>query len=634
MTGPLLSIRRGSRVYGPSRVGSARVTALDEIDIDIRRGEFVAIVGPSGGGKSTLLSVLGLLDELTSGEYRIDGALTSGLSDRRRTRLRSRTMAFVFQAFHLLERRQVIDSAELALLYQGVARTERRRRAADALAAVGLAAKGEAESADLSGGQRQRVAIARAMATANPVILADEPTGNLDTTAGEAVLDQLDALHRRGATVVVVTHSESLARRADRVIRIEDGRIVDNPSPADAGGNRGAAVHEAAGIGSVRLDGRGLRIGDLLADALRSVLSRRLQTLALLATVAIAVGMMVVTLGVASSARAQVSGSFDARANREVSVTTQSNEMSLADAVRRASDLAGADDVAALSDHGDVSVTSPGEALSVSLHGVAGDLASATRSTIRWLGGGVRELRDNQVLLGASLAAQLRLPPIELSPEVLIDGRPCVVVGTIEVSDRYPLLAGEVVASETTANHFGPPNQTDVAIVTAAGAAAQVGEYAPLALDPRHPDDYLVHVPVDPQSLRQDVEAGVQTALTAFTVLMALVAAFAVSSTLTMSVVSRRSELGLRRAIGGRARDVGMLVAAEASFVGIVGGAVGLVLGVLCILGFTIAQRWLPVFDVWLIPLSLVAGLVLAAVSSLVPAVRAARVAPAVALRS
>jgi putative ABC transport system ATP-binding protein len=208
-------------------LGLSKVPALRDIHFDIARGEFVAIVGQSGSGKSTLMNILGCLDTPSGGQYRLSGRDVSTLSDDELADVRNLEIGFVFQSFQLLPRASALENVELPLIYRGVSKKERRERAIDAMKLVGLEDRMKHKPAELSGGQRQRVAIARALVTQPSLLLADEPTGNLDSKNGDAVMELLQSLHRTGSTILMVTHDTRFARHADRTVHLFDGRVVE-----------------------------------------------------------------------------------------------------------------------------------------------------------------------------------------------------------------------------------------------------------------------------------------------------------------------------------------------------------------------------------------------------------------------
>jgi putative ABC transport system ATP-binding protein len=225
---PLIAFETVSRVYGR---GDVAVKALDGVSFTIREGEFAAIMGPSGSGKSTAMNILGCLDQPTGGHYLFKGVDTGSLNRNQRTLLRRTFIGFVFQGYNLLARNTALENVELPLIYRGMAQEERRRAAMEALRQVGLAGRHDHTPAELSGGQQQRVAIARAIVTRPAVLLADEPTGNLDTATSREIMDLISELNRsRGLTVAMVTHEPDMAAYARRMIRFVDGRIESDRS--------------------------------------------------------------------------------------------------------------------------------------------------------------------------------------------------------------------------------------------------------------------------------------------------------------------------------------------------------------------------------------------------------------------
>ena len=218
----LVELRDVRKVY--SR-GLREVAALAGLSLEIEEGESVTIMGPSGSGKSTLLSILGCLDLPSSGSYMLGGIEVSGLDDSALSRVRNQRIGFVFQSFHLIAQLTIAENVETPLLYRGLPEAESRRRALRSLERVGLLPRAEHRPAELSGGEAQRAAVARALVTEPHILLADEPTGNLDTATGEEVAGLLEELHRDGRTVILVTHNEALGRRARRIVHIRDGRV-------------------------------------------------------------------------------------------------------------------------------------------------------------------------------------------------------------------------------------------------------------------------------------------------------------------------------------------------------------------------------------------------------------------------
>jgi putative ABC transport system ATP-binding protein len=222
---PVIALDRMTKVYG---AGEAAVHALAGVNLTVQRGEYVAVMGASGSGKSTLMNIIGCLDAPTAGTYHLDGIDVGGLGDDQLSLVRNHKVGFVFQAFNLIPRTTALANVELPLAYRGIKGPQRRALAIEALARVGLANRMDHEPTELSGGQQQRVAIARALVTRPSLLLADEPTGALDSQSSAEVLELLDALHAENRTVVVITHEAEVAAHAERVVRMRDGLIVSD----------------------------------------------------------------------------------------------------------------------------------------------------------------------------------------------------------------------------------------------------------------------------------------------------------------------------------------------------------------------------------------------------------------------
>lgn len=624
--------------------GDPPVNALRGVTVRIATGEFVAIQGPSGSGKSTLLNDLALLHVPTSGDYLIDGESLTTASEGRRAATRSRLFGFVFQGFHLLDARPTVDSVELGLFYRGVPRRRRRTLALEALREVGLEEKAYQRAGKLSGGERQRVAIARALAADAPIIVADEPTGNLDSVNGEMVVSLLSSIATASRTVLLVTHDASVAARARRRITLRDG-VVQSDVTSSMIAFGALDAHEGAGVGQKRQLGRDsvVRVGDLVRDGMASLASRRGKTIGLVAAVAVAVGLAVATLGMSETASAQVSDRFDAMLNTEVTVT-QTMDLgpdAFAPATPQEADTAMMS-IAGVAAAGTVTGYAPRElALSskspsrtTDVYAITEGVPRAGRLTIEWADPENPGFGDGEVLLGAIAADELSLGPIVLKPAVSIDGRAYAVAGIVTESNREIRLLSGVLVSAVDGAVFGEALETTQLIVTVPGAALSVARQAPLVLRPTAPEALDVVAPPDPQQLRAGIQADVRMTLLILTGVAGLAATIGLANSMILSIIERSREFGLRRAIGARPRHIVGSVLVESALIGIGGGAGGLVLGLSGILFVTVANRWIPVFDLSLGPLAVLGGVIVGSVGGVVSAVRAARIQPADALRA
>ena len=228
----LIELRNVYKIYSEGL--ESEVRALDDVSLEVERGEFVAVVGQSGSGKSTMMNVLGCLDIPTRGDYFLDGVDVRELSDKELSRIRNKQIGFIFQQYNLIQNLTVLENVELPLIYQGIDPIDRRELAMEALGRVGLADRAQHKPTQMSGGQQQRVAIARAISTHPPIIMADEPTGALDSRTGHEVLGFLQQLNKEGSTVILITHDNGIAATARRVVRIADGKIIeDHPQEVD-----------------------------------------------------------------------------------------------------------------------------------------------------------------------------------------------------------------------------------------------------------------------------------------------------------------------------------------------------------------------------------------------------------------
>jgi putative ABC transport system ATP-binding protein len=243
----VIELDRVSRVYP---VGEGEVRALKGVSLRVRAGEHVSLIGPSGSGKSTMLHIIGCLDRPTGGRYLFEGNEVGALDEEQRALLRQRRMGFVFQFFHLLPRLSAAANVELPMMFAGVAREERHERASRVLAAVGLAGRAQHRPDQLSGGECQRVAIARAVVMGPSLLLADEPTGNLDRTSAGEVMELLESMNRQGLTLIVVTHDPAIADRARRTVRLADGEVIEDHSVQHAVSDPGPRIPDPGRVGA------------------------------------------------------------------------------------------------------------------------------------------------------------------------------------------------------------------------------------------------------------------------------------------------------------------------------------------------------------------------------------------------
>jgi macrolide transport system ATP-binding/permease protein len=602
---------------------------LVDLEFSIAPGEFVAIEGPSGGGKSTTLNIIGLLDAPDSGDYLLGDVDTRSLSRKDLARFRSDTFAFIFQSFHLLDRRPAIDSVELGLLYRGLRRSERRRRARAALASLGIESLAFTRAANLSGGERQRVAIARALASGAPIVLADEPTGNLDSKSGASVVAALQHVNRSGATVVLVTHSPELAEVAGRRVVMADGRLTEG---ANSGGVETPSTRRSSGA-----PGRPsrLRLADLIRDAFSTLASRGARSLGLVSAVALGVALAVGTIGVAQSSQAQVRDTFDAHVNRDVKAEwTPRSSLRTADTLRSVERISGVESAGVLTTHSRASAqaATTREPIEVVAYSATPGIAAAARAKVDWADGLVR-LKAGHVLVGSVLAKRLQLASPELGPVLMINSQSFTVAGTVNASSRLPQLPNAVIVSNEDSSALGHPDRAIALVVSRAGAAQQVAKKIPLAIDLFLPSRIEVAAPIDPRDLRAEVEADVQNLLYVLTGISVLAAIFGLGNAMVSAVMERRQEFGLRRAIGARGSHLFWQVIAEAVILGAVGGVVGLASGVGGLLVVTIAHRWAPVLDLVLAPGAVVGGIVVGSIGGMLAAISAARIRPSDALR-
>ncbi|MDO4900160.1 ATP-binding cassette domain-containing protein [Actinomyces sp.] len=661
----VLTLENASRTYE----AVVPVHALKSVSITINQGDFVAIEGPSGAGKSTLLNILALLDKPTHGSYRIDDVDVVGLSDTRAADLRGSIFGFVFQSFHLLPLRTAVENVMLGMAYQGGDPESARMRAYEALAFVGLSERADIPAERLSGGERQRIAIARAICGGAPVVVADEPTGNLDSRSSQLIMDMLADLNDRGTTIIVVTHDPAVAAKASRRLRVVDGVVTQQSDasandtadgPAAQGGQTtepGAALFQGTAASPSRHRRRSpfrcTRGGTpttasrvhprmLWHDVSQALVSDPGRSSRLIGVVVIAVTLFLTVISLAYTASYQVSDVFDAQRNRRVAVAlTDPTDTGYIpqvvaqpdpEAVDRIASINGLQEAMLVSRHDNHPATSDPSLRVVNLP-VYGLTPITPLKDLLTTRGETLPLDHDQVLIGEAAASACGLGPLDASPTLWVRGKPYEVVGIITDAGIRSELLGGVVMSQEEASAVAPAAENVLEIRTAPGAASAIANVAALAWVPTHVETAITDSPPDPTQMREELETSVRTALQTLTVVSALSGLAILSNAMNNSVQTRTGELALRRAMGAKRNHLRTLISAESLLIGLIGGACGSILSLLVVLAITIFQHWRPVIDPLSFPLGIVAGILTGLAAAVIASRKAGRIHPAQALR-
>ncbi|MGA8787773.1 MAG: ATP-binding cassette domain-containing protein [Paenarthrobacter sp.] len=643
---PILSLRGINRGFPGTK-------ALVDVDLDIHEGEFVAIVGPSGSGKSTLLNVLGLLDTPTGGSYRIRDVNVADLSVREKAALRADVFGFVFQESHMVGRDATARNAVLGLRVRGVGMKVQKRLVMPALKRFGLAQRAATPASLLSGGERQRLAMARAVIGAPKVVLADEPTGSLDTGNGEIVIQHLRELSDAGTTVAMVTHDLGIAAAADRIITMRDGAIItDTGRNRDTGYNTditGIPAPTTEGPESKRAFARSLRheAADAVADALSGLTVRPAKALLLIMAFLLGSGGLVAAIGLSESASVKVSTRIDAAASDEVRVTRSAGYPSW-EAVK--SDLKASMKLSGVRDAGVIaelssSVVQPSTFPPASFpeqptfNGAVRIIDSAylrlQGATVSY---GDAALLDHSfggpvTILGQDAAQELGIAKPGPGVVVWLYGQAVPVVGIIDEPGRDPVLPSAVMVG---VGSYSLTSNVAASLVlrTSPGMPAAIAEALPKALNPAEPGAVEVQTVADLRELKQGINTDLGRLVAIVSVILLAMACLSAGTTMYLGVLARSSEIALRLALGMRRGVLASMFLTEGAVVGALGGAAGAAAGMGAVLAYASSEGWAAVIPWYASMWGMGAGLVSGTLSAVYPAMLAMRSNPAHLIRS
>lgn len=654
---PILELRDVSRLY--SAAGNPTY-ALRSASLTVREGEFVAIVGPSGAGKSTLLNIIGLLDQPTTGTHLLGGVNVRTLSERDRDHVRSHMIGFVFQDSHMLLDESAADNASLGLKVRGTPISERRAQVGQALGKLGMQHRASERSRNLSGGERQRVALARAIATQPRLLLADEPTGALDSVNSARIIDHLTALNRAGVTIVVITHDPTVAVAAGRQIRLSDGVLNDEHAiTGGAGENPHVGQQEESSSGRThhrthpprRHQLRGL--WDEVLDAVSSHSARPGRTALLLAAFLLGTGGLVCSIGISQSAAAQVSERLTAASLDEVVVRSADTNALDNGFYARSDDASAIPRITALDGVEEVGfvVTVPPASAGVTRLDPASSVSEAAyNGTVIVADSGyltVQEaettpthsgaLLDNDwngrvAILGTQAAETLGIAAIGPGQRIWVSGTPVEVVGIITSSVRNSTLRSTVVLSPAAADGLTYEDPRLI-VRTRPGYPAPLSDAIPLAVNPGDPTATKIETVADLRSLRTGVATDLGTLVGLISTVLLVLASLSAATAMYLSVQARSSEIGLRRAIGASRASIWRIFTLEGLIIGAAGGIAGSALGLSGIVVVCIVQKWTATLDPASVMMGLLIGCVTGVLSAAYPALVAARANPAQAIK-
>jgi putative ABC transport system permease protein len=648
----VLELEGVTKLYGEQ----PPVPALSGVSFSVRQGELVAIVGPSGSGKSTLLHVMGTLERPSSGVIRIGGVNPARLSDRELSLLRAREIGFVFQQFFLAEHATVRENVADGLLYAGVPAAERCRRADEALERVGLAARASFKPTKLSGGERQRVAIARALIGRPSILLADEPTGNLDSTTGASIMELIRELNADGATIIMITHDAGLADQLPRQIRVLDGQVV-----SDTGGDRGPLVAPMDGAGgeargAMSAKGGRLRLKDGLRVASVGLRARPLRAALSALGIAIGTAAIVGVLGLSSSSQAGLLAEIDRLGTNMLTVeagrsfTGQEARLPRA-APARITHLNNVQLVThtALM-KGEKVYRNPmvpvGNTGGIQVRASSLNLLSVLSTGVargNWLNKGTATVPV--AVLGSAAAQRLGIERVYPDQRIWLGHQWFNIAGILKPSPLAPDIDNSALIGYAAAQKYlgyvsmvrgeaeaGPPSS--IYVRAAIDQVAAVQSLLAQTANPEAPNEVAVSRPSDLLTARAAAAGAFSSLFLGLGVVALIVGAVGVANIMIISVLERRSEIGLRRALGATQSQIRTQFLGESILLAVIGGVVGVLAGGAATAVYASTKSWAVVIPVEAWSGGIAAAILIGAFAGLLPAVRASRLPPTVALRT